>query len=60
MPHGAMSHGPMMSSGPVASPGVPTLPGQDAIGAIAEIVQILDADPQIDWSQVTSSGSANT
>ena len=42
----------MMSSGAVASPGVPTLPGQDAFGAIAEIVRILDADPQTDWSQV--------
>ena len=51
MPHGAMPHGPMMPSGTPAAPGGPTLPGQDAFGAIAEIVRILDADPQTDWSQ---------
>ena len=32
--------------------GAPSLPGQDAFGAIAEIVRILDADPQTDWSKV--------
>ncbi len=32
--------------------GVPTMPGQDAFGAIAEIVRILEADPATDWSQV--------
>jgi hypothetical protein len=42
----------MMPSGAAAAPGVATLPGQDAFGAIAEIVRILDADPQTDWSQV--------
>jgi hypothetical protein len=30
----------------------PTLPGQDAFGAIQEIVAILDADPNTDWSKV--------
>jgi hypothetical protein len=30
----------------------PTLPGQDAFGAIQEIVQIIDADPKTDWSKV--------
>jgi hypothetical protein len=30
----------------------PTMTGQDAFGAIQEIVQILDADPKIDWSKV--------
>ena len=49
MPHGAMPHGPMASP---AATGEPTLPGQDAFGAISEIVRILDADPQTDWSQV--------
>ncbi len=39
--HDAMSHGD-----------VPTLPGQDAFGAIAEVVRILDADPGTDWSKV--------
>ena len=31
---------------------IPTLPGQDAFGAIQEIVSILDADPSTDWSKV--------
>jgi hypothetical protein len=31
---------------------VPTMPGQDAFGAIQEIVQILDADSKTDWSKV--------
>src|SRR5579864_4958488 len=30
----------------------PTSPGQDAFGAIQEIVQMLDADPKTDWSKV--------
>ncbi len=30
----------------------PASPGQDAFGAIQEIVQILDADPSTDWSKV--------
>lgn len=30
----------------------PTMPGQDAFGAIAEIVGILEADPATDWSKV--------
>jgi hypothetical protein len=47
MPHGSTVPGQT----PVAA-GVPTLPGQDAFGAIAEIVRILDADPDTDWSRV--------
>jgi hypothetical protein len=31
---------------------VPTLPGQDAFGAIQEIVGILEADPKTDWAKV--------
>jgi hypothetical protein len=31
---------------------IPTMPGQDAFGAIQEIVRILEADPRTDWSQV--------
>jgi|SRR5579863_2923316 len=31
---------------------MPTLPGQDAFGAIQEIVQMLDGDPKTDWSKV--------
>lgn len=30
----------------------PTLPGQDAFGAIAEVVRLLDADSTTDWSRV--------
>ncbi len=30
----------------------PTLPGQDAFGAIQEVVRILEADPKTDWSKV--------
>ena len=30
----------------------PTMPGQDAFGAIGEIVRILEADPATDWSKV--------
>ena len=30
----------------------PALPGQDAFGAIQEIVRILEADPNTDWSKV--------
>jgi ribosomal protein L15 len=32
--------------------GPPTMPGQDAFGAIQEIVQILESDPKTDWSKV--------
>ena len=32
--------------------GQPTLSGQDAFGAIQEVVQILQADPATDWSKV--------
>ncbi len=35
-----------------ASIGGPTLPGQDAFGAIQEIVRILEADPTTDWTKV--------
>jgi hypothetical protein len=31
---------------------MPTLPGQDAFGAIAEVVRLLEADPATDWSRV--------
>lgn len=62
-PHPAQTHGAMPSPGsamhaqhmqamPGPASGVPTTPGQDAFGAIAEIVRILDADPATDWSKV--------
>ena len=34
----------------------PTMPGQDAFGALQEIVQILEADPKTDWSKVDLEG----
>jgi hypothetical protein len=46
--HGAM-HG--MQHG-TATTGAPTMPGQDAFGAIAEVVKMLDADASTDWSKV--------
>jgi ribosomal protein L15 len=42
--HGGM-HGQHSSVGPAAA-------GQDAFGAIQEVVQILEADPATDWSKV--------
>jgi hypothetical protein len=39
-------------SGIDAETTVPTLPGQDAFGAIQEIVRLLEADPKTDWSKV--------
>jgi hypothetical protein len=35
-----------------ADANTPTMLGQDAFGAIQEIVRILDADPNTDWSKV--------
>jgi hypothetical protein len=32
--------------------GAPTMPGQDAFGAVQEIVRALEADPATDWSKV--------
>jgi hypothetical protein len=31
---------------------IPTMPGQDAFGAIQEVVRMLEADPTTDWSKV--------
>ncbi|HVZ51433.1 MAG TPA: hypothetical protein VG986_05675 [Pseudolabrys sp.] len=46
-------HGHAAGPGPqVAVAAMPTAPGQDAFGAIQEIVQILEADPTTDWSKV--------
>jgi hypothetical protein len=45
-----MQHEQMMGHG--AMQRTPTLPGQDAFGAIQEIVRILEADPGTDWSKV--------
>ncbi len=44
-----MSHGAMHAMQPGAAP---TMPGQDAFGAVAEVVRMLDADPSTDWSKI--------
>jgi hypothetical protein len=44
--HGGM-HGQQFGAA-----GAPTMPGQDAFGAIQEVVQILGADLKTDWSKV--------
>ena len=46
--HGSMGqHGGMHGAS-----NVPTMPGQDAFGAIQEVVQLLEADPATDWSKI--------
>ena len=57
MMQGAGMHGGMGSHGAMhgqqfGGHGMPTMPGQDAFGAIQEVVQILQADPTTDWSKV--------
>jgi len=51
-----MPHPPMHGMQPMPhrpdTTGAPAMPGQDAFGAIAEVVQMLDADPTTDWSKV--------
>ena len=42
----------MHGHGGMADMSAPTLPGQDAFGAVQEIVRILEADPKTDWSKV--------
>ncbi|MCX5734522.1 MAG: hypothetical protein NTW68_09375 [candidate division NC10 bacterium] len=51
MTGGQMQHEQMMGHGAVQR--IPTLSGQDAFGAIQEIVRILEADPATDWSKVS-------
>jgi hypothetical protein len=50
MPDGMGPHGGM--HGRQFGAALPTSPGQDAFGAIQEVVQILEADPKTDWSKV--------
>jgi len=52
MPDGPMQHEQHMGQIQGSHPGVPTMPGQDAFGAIQEIVRILEADPETNWSKV--------
>lgn len=48
MHEGMSGHGQMHGQ----QSGAPTMPGQDAFGAIQEIVQALQSDPKTDWSKV--------
>jgi len=50
--HGGDMHAQHMRMMHAMAAGVPTTPGQDAFGAIAEIVRLLDADPATDWAKV--------
>src|SRR5271169_5515206 len=52
MEPGAMQEMMRQHQGMHAAATTPTMPGQDAFGAIQEIVQILDSDPKTDWSKV--------
>jgi hypothetical protein len=61
MDHRAPMHGtmPMQGTMPMhmhgmrgAMESLPTQPGQDAFGAVQEIVGMLEADPATDWSKV--------
>lgn len=48
--HGSPVQNPAMR--PASGAPVPAMPGQDAFAAIAEIVRLLEADPDTDWSKV--------
>jgi hypothetical protein len=50
-----MMHKGMGQRGMMMHSSQPTMPGQDAFGAIQEIVGILEADPNTDWSKVNIS-----
>jgi hypothetical protein len=50
--HGGMDGHSGMHSQQSGVLGTPTMPGQDAFGAIQEVVQILQSDPKTDWSKV--------
>jgi hypothetical protein len=49
---GGMGHHGASNVPQVNAVAVPTLPGQDAFGAIQEVVRILESDPTTDWSKV--------
>jgi hypothetical protein len=50
--HGSDVHAQHMRAMQGMTAGVPMMPGQDAFGAIAEIVRLLDADPATDWAKI--------
>jgi hypothetical protein len=47
-----MMHQQMVPGSQTSDVTTPTMPGQDAFGAIQEIVRILEADPKTDWSKI--------
>jgi hypothetical protein len=47
-----MMHQHMVPGSQTSDATSPTMPGQDAFGAIQEIVRILESDPKTDWSKV--------
>jgi len=47
-----MMHQQMVPGSQTSDTPTPMMPGQDAFGAIQEIVRILEADPKTDWSKV--------
>ena len=51
--HANMDHAAHLASlEPCAKAALPTSPGQAAFGAISEVVRMLEADPNTDWSKV--------
>jgi hypothetical protein len=50
--HGAMPGDGMMGMHHAMNAGEPISPGQAAFGAVQEIVRLLEADPNTDWSKV--------
>ena len=46
-----MMHQQMVPGSQTSDTTTPTMPGQDAFGAIQEIIRILEADPNTDWSK---------
>ncbi len=52
MDHASMDHATHQAAMKSCDAPRPTLPGQAAFGAIAEVVRMLKADPNTDWSRV--------
>jgi hypothetical protein len=50
--HANMDHAAHLAAMKECDMALPTLPGQAAFGAIAEIVRLLEADPKTDWARV--------
>ena len=46
-----VDQGMPMGAAPAATSGGPSQPGQGAFGAVQEVVRILEADPNTDWSR---------